>query len=616
MSKGPSGAAPDVGSRLGAYVLERCLGRGGEADVFLGRDLVLRRPAAIKVLHGAAGDEPNVRGLHEARLLASLEHPHIVRIYHVGLERGAWFSALEYAEGGSLAALLKQRGALPPRAVVRLATAACDALAYAHGAGLVHRDIKPQNLLLTREGALKLADFGLATVEQPRHAKGERVGSPHYMAPEVWRGEAATYAADLYGLGASLHALLTRAPPFDTPHVDGLAKLHCEAPPPAIAGLPPALAEVLRRLLAKRPQDRPSSALEARTMLARVGELLRRDTDGRGRPPAGQPAAPTPSALPRSAAPTSSALLRAAAPYVEGSASALLTAPPLARLREAIGVVLRRPYPLTLLVGPPGLTQDRLLALALKDGGLPGAAARLALRPNLPWGQALALAAGLSTGEASAASCRQACEQIAREVRAKGRAGGEAYIHLVPEPGASGPDLDATLALARAAGRASLRVLLSVPDGCHAASVASPAPDRPPVAAVRTGPLTSEEVFECLLATSERNWTRDAADACAHLHAVDGVDLSRLVQNALALCKMARLPMVNTWCVFGAVAHPSPIESDADVLAAWRERPTAWPTAEVTAWLAERRASQSARPVPRCAPSSSSQLGGVDDPFV
>src|SRR5688572_12617263 len=187
-------AAPRPGAggrviRVGNYIIERRLGSGGQADVFLARDVVLRRLVALKVLHRTTGPNNAVRGLEEARLIATLDHPNILRVHHVELSEGVWYMAMEYVDGGNMELRVWRLGALDPIRALRYTAAVSDALQHAHKIGVLHRDVKPQNLLETRSGVLKLADFGLAgwrkeslesTVKPVR-----LLGTPQYLAPEM-----------------------------------------------------------------------------------------------------------------------------------------------------------------------------------------------------------------------------------------------------------------------------------------------------------------------------------------------------------------------------------------------------------------------------------------------
>lgn len=246
----------------------RVLGHGGMASVVLAHDLELDRPVAIKRLaeNLAANDEFKRRFLREARLAARLSHPNIVAVYDVGEEDGRPFIVMEYVEGETLADLLHGRGRLEPEEAAALALQACAGLETAHEAGLVHRDIKPQNLLVTPGGALKIADFGIArSLDGTRLTQvGTVLGTAAYLAPEQAAGETVTAAADVYALGAVLYELLTGRPP----HVaDSLAELAARQQEGAIApvrelapDVPAATEDAVMHALARDPEYRPPSA--------------------------------------------------------------------------------------------------------------------------------------------------------------------------------------------------------------------------------------------------------------------------------------------------------------------------------------------------------------------
>ena len=253
--------------RIGRYRLERELGRGGMASVFLGRDSELDRPVAVKVLSEAlAGDAAfRSRFEREARLAARLSHPNLVGVYDVGEDGGRPFIVLEYVAGENLAELLTRRGRLPPDESRGLALQAARALAHVHEAGLVHRDVKPQNLLLRGDGTLKLADFGIARAADATAftQAGTVLGTAAYLAPEQTLGEEVTAAADVYSLGAVLYELLTGRPPFEFETLAELADKQRRMEIVPVRELEPAvpfdLETVLMHCLARNPDYRPSS---------------------------------------------------------------------------------------------------------------------------------------------------------------------------------------------------------------------------------------------------------------------------------------------------------------------------------------------------------------------
>jgi eukaryotic-like serine/threonine-protein kinase len=251
----------------GRYVVQRTLGSGGMAVVYLARDEELGRPVAIKVLveRFAGDDEFRERFVREARMAASLTHPNIVSIYDAGEEDGKPFIVMECVEGTTLADEVARRKRLPSHEVVDLALQACGGLAHAHDAGLVHRDVKPQNLLLREDGVLKIADFGIARAAEATQLTqvGTVLGTMQYVSPEQGAGEHVTAAADLYSLGAVLYELLTGEP---TRNVESLAELGAGhgRPIAPVRELAPEVSEpledVVMRCLAKNPAYRPESA--------------------------------------------------------------------------------------------------------------------------------------------------------------------------------------------------------------------------------------------------------------------------------------------------------------------------------------------------------------------
>ena len=260
----------------GRYELVRPLGHGAMATVDLAHDVELDRPVALKRLaENLARDEDlRRRFLREARLAARLAHPNVVRVFDVGEDDGRPFIAMEYVEGETLADLVARRGRLPAAEAASLGMQACAGLAAAHGAGLVHRDVKPQNLLLGADGILKLGDFGIAAGHEGTRLTlaGTVLGTAGYLAPEQARGEQVTAAADIYAVGAVLYELLSGEP---SRTAGSLAELGANGfhPPDLAARVPEAPAELVAAVtacLAVRPEDRPPSAAALARMLAPV----------------------------------------------------------------------------------------------------------------------------------------------------------------------------------------------------------------------------------------------------------------------------------------------------------------------------------------------------------
>ena len=275
--------APDEIGRLGPYRVLAVLGRGGMGVVFRAEDPGLQRLVALKaMLPGlAASGSAKERFLREARAAAAVHDDHVVTIHQVGEDRGAPFLAMEFLQGEPLDARLVRDPRLPVAEVARIGREACLGLAAAHERGLIHRDIKPANLWLERKrGRVKILDFGLARAAADTTGltqQGAILGTPAYMAPEQARAVAVDQRADLFSLGCVLYRLAAGELPFkgsDT--ISILAALALDTPKPLRelnADVPPALADLVMRLLEKDPADRPESAeAVARALQAFAGE--------------------------------------------------------------------------------------------------------------------------------------------------------------------------------------------------------------------------------------------------------------------------------------------------------------------------------------------------------
>jgi eukaryotic-like serine/threonine-protein kinase len=259
------------------YELVRPLGHGAMATVDLARDVELDRPVALKRLaeNLARDEELRRRFVREARLAARLAHPNVVRVFDVGEDDSRPFIAMEYVEGETLAELVARGGPLPPAEVATLGMQMCAGLAAAHAAGLVHRDVKPQNLLLGTDGVLKLGDFGIAVAYEGTRLTlaGTVLGTAGYLAPEQARGEQVTAAADIYAVGAVLYELLTGEP---SRTAGSLAELGSEdgfQAPDLAARRPEVPAELVAAVtacLSVGPEDRPASAAALARVLAPV----------------------------------------------------------------------------------------------------------------------------------------------------------------------------------------------------------------------------------------------------------------------------------------------------------------------------------------------------------
>ncbi|GAA5143042.1 hypothetical protein GCM10023340_07600 [Nocardioides marinquilinus] len=282
MTAGPGGPGGPVGT-VGPYRLEEVLGSGAMGAVHAATDLRLGRRVALKLISGAAASAPGfrLRFEREAAVLARLDSPHVVRILDHGEVDGRLYIAMQLAAGGDLGRLLRERGAMPPPLAARVAAQLADALVAAHDVGVVHRDVKPSNVLL-RDDRLDrvhvyLSDFGVALTESSGlTTPGAVAGTWNYLAPERTRGEPGSAASDVYAVGCVLHELLTGRPPYAGSDVE-VAMLHLSAPVPQLPGedgLTLQVNRILAQSMAKDPAERYADARALRHDLRQlVGTL-------------------------------------------------------------------------------------------------------------------------------------------------------------------------------------------------------------------------------------------------------------------------------------------------------------------------------------------------------
>jgi len=263
-----------LGKRFGPFMLERVLGRGRMGVVYLARDEALLRPTALKVLSWMMpkreGINPEAWFLSEARSMARINHPNVVQIYGVGKHEAYRYIAMEYVAGDPAEMLVARHGPMSPERATETLAQAAAALSATHEAGVFHCDVKPENLLVTSSGATKLGDFGMARPvpagkgTERSERDGVRAGTPFYTAPELWRGEPASHATDVYALGATYFYLLTGRRPFEGADLDTVREAHLHFAIPDVASFvpnaPPGCGHIVRRCLAKSARDRFASA--------------------------------------------------------------------------------------------------------------------------------------------------------------------------------------------------------------------------------------------------------------------------------------------------------------------------------------------------------------------
>lgn len=261
------------------YEIHRRLARGGMAQVYLARDRSLDRPVAVKELVPEFAGDPSFveRFRREAQAAANLSHPNIVGVYDWGAQDGTYFIVMEYVDGPSLSRVLRSDGPFHPRRAAEIAAEVAAGLGFAHSHGVVHRDVKPGNVLLTRSGQAKVTDFGIARAlsssDEDLTQAGSVMGTATYFSPEQAQGLPVDPRSDLYSLGVVLYELVTGRPPFsgDTPLAIAYKHVQDQPAPPStlMAGLPEALEAIIMKLLSKRPDDRYATAEELRADLNR-----------------------------------------------------------------------------------------------------------------------------------------------------------------------------------------------------------------------------------------------------------------------------------------------------------------------------------------------------------
>src|SRR5947209_6295638 len=267
----------------GRYAVHHRIARGGMASVYLATDTRLDRRVAVKVMHPGYADDPDfvARFNREARAAAGLNSPDVVSVYDQGTDDGHPFLVMEHVPGATLRTVLRERGRLSPAEALAVMDHVLAALAVAHTAGLVHRDVKPENVLVTPDGRVKVADFGLA-----RAAAGSTItandstllGTAAYLAPEQVRDGSSDARTDVYAAGVMLFKLLTGAPPFSGDSAVSVAYRHVneDVPEPSsrVTGIPPELDALVLAATARDPFDRPADARALHASLESVRDRL------------------------------------------------------------------------------------------------------------------------------------------------------------------------------------------------------------------------------------------------------------------------------------------------------------------------------------------------------
>jgi serine/threonine-protein kinase len=275
-----------IGERLGKWVIFKELGHGGMGRVYLAQEELTGAQAALKVLAPELAMDAGFlqRFQREIESLSRLDHPNIVHFIEAGLENGRHYYAMEYVEGESLETIVLERGRMPWQEVLAVAAQMAPALRHVHDHGIIHRDIKPPNILRTPQGVIKLTDFGIAKVFASRHltATGGVIGTAEYLSPEQAAGKVVGKRSDLYCLGAVLYMLLTGRPPFQgSNHVDLLHKHRYgqfDRPARLVPEIPLELDELICQLLEKDPDNRPRDC----HVFGKQVETIRRKLERKG----------------------------------------------------------------------------------------------------------------------------------------------------------------------------------------------------------------------------------------------------------------------------------------------------------------------------------------------
>ena len=570
-----------MGDRLGNYILERRLGEGAQAEVYLARDVVLQREVAVKILHRGSDEsgEPNLEGLQEARLIATLEHPNIVRVYHVGRSGGIWYMAMEHVGGGSLRSLVGQKGELDPIEALRYIRAAADALARAHAVGVIHRDIKPHNLLVSYTGDVKLVDFGLAAWD-PNNldaANGptdkRRVGTPEYLAPEVWMNKGAGVCSDIYGLGASLYFLVAGRSPYVGMTLESQRQAHLEGEVVFPDQLPSIVQGLIARCLAKDPSCRPKSARELASQIDGVLRILTGDRRN------GATVAPEWAEV----STTSECIPGLSYADRQAAGTAVLGLPLFIKTLKRLETALFANHPLVLFQGDRPLqsrivrmmydrrqqevyVMSRIILLKDRDSLVDMLCERIRVVRTKTSKVYDAIVRRLAMGIGNQADMRT-------------------VLHVHVPHGLRAGDCHAIAELASRIKENQLVILVVCsPQDASAIHHEMEAIGKLSLLANVVMPkFTTRELEEYTdtwteVATQERLlWTPDAHLLLQHNYEQREIPLDRLVHNAIVLALSNKDRLVTTWHVCGASIHKNILQSIEEVPSGWQQRPTIWP---------------------------------------
>jgi serine/threonine protein kinase len=268
------------GQTIGKYRILSSLGSGGFGTVYLAEDTMIKKKVALKVPH-----KQNVSLLKEAQLLASMSHPNIVGVLTAEKQNDVLFIVMEYVPGETLEELIVREGVLDLAKALDFSCQICNAIDHAHGAGILHRDIRPGNMLISENGMLKVGDFGTSRYLEIAAHGTTVIGSPPYMAPEQFYGKA-VFASDIYSVGVTMYQMLTGTMPYDTPTPRDITRLArgemLSAPRIKNPKIPKAINDIVLRAMAPEPTDRYQKASELLEALLAAREPAPRRAVGRG----------------------------------------------------------------------------------------------------------------------------------------------------------------------------------------------------------------------------------------------------------------------------------------------------------------------------------------------
>ena len=526
---------PKVGDQLGYYVIERVLGEGAQAKVFLAQNRLLKRLTALKVFKRAPDTDSHV--LREARTIAALEHPNIVRIFQLECVDQLWFLAQEFVNHGAVSDRL-QKGPLPIDQVFAFAQDAAAALAHAHAHGVLHNDLKPQNLLIhtpvenQARDILKLVDFGLASAGGGQ----DIIGTPIYMAPEIWQRQGPSVSSDLYSLGACLYHMAVGHPPFAPAPSEILKQAHLQQIPKIPNNLPSLLRRIIAQLLAKKPEERPADAQAVLNLLSPSKEI------------------------PATATPIPEVMLNreAASWCMRGIEEAVTTLPYFKKVVEKLSSCIALIPPLLLLECHYPQMMGTLIRHAIKQNPGMELSGRFLVSGDPNFDQ----------------------EHRFQSLSNAENAQGLFHVHL--ERALTPKEAERLMSAAEAAIGPFCLLLSGTKDCLEPLREQIHASGRNGLAREYViDPLTQSDLrsFLQLLANTAglRDFTAGAILQVIAIAEKSPANIELILHNAIALTRLTRQMFVTTWAIAGAQVHQHHIDIIDDIISEWRKPPRVWP---------------------------------------